>query len=77
MQTVRLKRNSRDNPNQPLDLLTDLLDGGWALPEHAQGSVHDLPMEPPGGTVVPERDVFPVPGQYICGDLEENEKLQK
>ena len=44
-------------------LLTDPLDGGRALPEHAQGCVHDLPVEPPGGTVVPERDVFPVSGQ--------------
>ena len=69
-----LKRYSRDNPNRPLDLHTDLLDGGRALPEHAQGSVHDFPVEPPGGTVVPERDVFTVSSQYICGDLQEKEK---
>lgn len=43
-------------------VLTDLLDGGGALPKHAQSSMNYLPVELPCGAVVSKGNVFPTSG---------------
>lgn len=49
--------------------LTGLLDGSRTLSKHAQGSVDQLSVEPPGGAVVSKSNVFTVSAQDVCGHL--------
>lgn len=55
------------------EALTDPLEGERALPEHGEGSVHQLALELPEGPVAGEGDVLAPPGQQVRGHLRDKQ----